>query len=59
MLYIGKYLLIWTELTCTCPLVFMQYVANPAAAIVAPHVVVTVMTTEGVSIQWLFAFINI
>lgn len=47
------------ELTCTRPLVFVQRVANPAAAIVAPHVVVTVMTTEGFAIQQLFALIDI
>lgn len=37
----------------------MQCVANPTAAIVAPHVVVAVMIAEGFTIKQLFALINI
>lgn len=47
------------ELTCARPLVFMQHVANPTAAIVAPDIVVTVMIAEGFTIKQLFALINI
>lgn len=37
----------------------MQYVANPTAAIVAPHIVVTEMIAEGLTIKQLFALIDI
>lgn len=46
-------------LTCARPLVFVQCVADPTAAIVAPHVVVTVMVAEGFTIKQLLALIDI
>lgn len=44
---------------CARPLVFMQCVANPTTAVVAPHIVVAVMIAEGFTIRQLLALIDI
>lgn len=49
----------WGRLTYTGPLVFVQHVANSAAAVKPTQVIVAVMVTEGLAVNGWFTLIDV